>query len=179
MKITDMIVHPMAMPAERVRWTAQEITQRVELTLIEIRTDAGLVGIGEISTGPQAVVAKLLADLAPILKGRDALAIDDIWNLLFSITVPRPGGLGGWDGLPAPLSRNLHACAVHDTGDLHQVARSFDPIEDGVAVADERITEDVGLVGLGANVRVEGATVCGALDASETLRAPCELRAWM
>ena len=107
MKITDMIVHPMAMPAERVRWTAQEITQRVELTLIEIRTDAGLVGIGEISTGPQAVVAKLLADLAPILKGRDALAIDDIWNLLFSITVPRPGGLGGWDGLPAPLSRNL------------------------------------------------------------------------
>jgi L-alanine-DL-glutamate epimerase-like enolase superfamily enzyme len=46
----------MGMPAERVRWTAQEITPRVELTLVEMRTDAGIVGVGEISTGPQAVV---------------------------------------------------------------------------------------------------------------------------
>lgn len=107
MKITDLIVHPMGMPAERVRWTAQEITRRVELTLVEIRTDAGLIGIGEISTGPQTVVCKLLADLAPVIVGRDALDIDGIWNLLFSLTVPRPGGLGGWDGLPAPLGRNL------------------------------------------------------------------------
>lgn len=107
MKITDMIVHPMAMPAERVRWTAQEITTRVELTLVELRTDQGLIGIGEISTGPQAVVCKLLADLAPIVKGRDPRTIDEIWSTLFSVTVPRPGGLGGWDGLPAPLSRNL------------------------------------------------------------------------
>ena len=53
MKITDIRVHPMGMPAERVRWTAQEITRRVELTLVEVRTDAGIVGIGEISTGPQ------------------------------------------------------------------------------------------------------------------------------
>jgi hypothetical protein len=40
-KITDIRVHPMGMPAERVRWTAQEITRRVELTLVEVRTDAG------------------------------------------------------------------------------------------------------------------------------------------
>ncbi|MFM9942843.1 MAG: mandelate racemase/muconate lactonizing enzyme family protein [Hyphomicrobiaceae bacterium] len=107
MKITSLVVHPMGMAAERVRWTAQEITRRVELTLVEVRTDAGLIGIGEISTGPQAVVCKLLEDMAPVIIGRDPLDIEALWNRLFSITVPRPGGLGGWDGLPAPLSRNL------------------------------------------------------------------------
>jgi len=105
MRITDILVHPMAMPAERVRWTAQEITRRVELTLVEVRTDAGIVGLGEISSGPQAVVCKLLTEVLPVIKGMDPLAIDAVWNRLFSITVPRPGGLGGWDGLPAPLAR--------------------------------------------------------------------------
>jgi L-alanine-DL-glutamate epimerase-like enolase superfamily enzyme len=106
MKITDIRVHPMGMPAERVRWTAQEITRRVELTLVEVRTDAGIVGIGEISTGPQSIVCKLLDDMAPAVRGIDPLAIDAVWDRLFSITVPRPGGLGGWDGLPPPLARN-------------------------------------------------------------------------
>jgi L-alanine-DL-glutamate epimerase-like enolase superfamily enzyme len=106
MKISEIVVHPMSMPAERVRWTAQEIMRRVELTLVEVRTDAGIVGLGEISTGPQSVVCKLLEEAAPLIKGMDALAIDAVWNKLFSITVPRPGGLGGWDGLPAPLPRN-------------------------------------------------------------------------
>ena len=30
----------------------------------------------------------------------------EIWSRLFSLTSPRPGGLGGWDGLPPPLPRN-------------------------------------------------------------------------
>src|SRR4029453_5192920 len=106
MRITDILVHPMGMAAERVRWTAQEITRRVELTLAEVGTDAGIVGIGEISSGPQSVVFKLLWDAAPLLRGMDPLAIDAVWNKLFSITVPRPGGLGGWDGLPPPPPRH-------------------------------------------------------------------------
>ena len=106
MKITSILVHPMGMPAERVRWTAQEITRRVELTLVEVRTDTGIVGIGEISTGPQSVVCKLLDDMAPVILGLDPLEIDAVWSKLFSLTVPRPGGLGGWDGLPPPLGRN-------------------------------------------------------------------------
>src|SRR5262245_6512581 len=86
MKITDIVVHPMAMPAERVRWTAQEITRRVELTLVEVRTDAGIVGLGEISSGPQPIVCKLLDDMAPVVLGLDPLAIDAIWDKLVSIT---------------------------------------------------------------------------------------------
>jgi L-alanine-DL-glutamate epimerase-like enolase superfamily enzyme len=106
MRISDILAHPMGMPAERMRWTAQEITRWVELTLVEVRTDAGIVGLGEISSGPQSVVCKLLDDMAPVIKGMDPLAIDAVWTKLFSITVPRPGGLGGWDGLPPPLARN-------------------------------------------------------------------------
>jgi L-alanine-DL-glutamate epimerase-like enolase superfamily enzyme len=106
MKITDILVHPMAMVAERVRWTAQEITRRVELTLVEVRTDAGIVGLGEIASGPQSLVCNLLQEIAPLLRGADPLAIEAVWSKLFSLTVPRPGGLGGWDGLPPPLPRN-------------------------------------------------------------------------
>jgi L-alanine-DL-glutamate epimerase-like enolase superfamily enzyme len=82
MKITDILVHPMGMPAERVRWTAQEITRRVELTLVEVRTDAGIVGLGEISSGPQSAVSKLLDDMTPVIVGMDPLAIDAVWSKL-------------------------------------------------------------------------------------------------
>jgi L-alanine-DL-glutamate epimerase-like enolase superfamily enzyme len=36
----------------------------------------------------------------------DPLGHAEVWQKLFSLTSPRPGGLGGWDGLPAPLPRN-------------------------------------------------------------------------
>jgi D-galactarolactone cycloisomerase len=34
------------------------------------------------------------------------------------LTVPRPGGLGGWDGLPAPLPRNLRPQAMAAMGGI-------------------------------------------------------------
>ena len=106
MKIVEVLVHPLAMPFERVVWTAHEPFGKAELTLVEIRTDEGIIGIGEISTGPQATVCKLVQELGGVIKGMDPRAIDEIWQKLFSITYPRPGGLGGWDGLPPPLPRN-------------------------------------------------------------------------
>ncbi|MCC6471076.1 MAG: mandelate racemase/muconate lactonizing enzyme family protein [Alphaproteobacteria bacterium] len=106
MKITDLIAHPMSAPLERPVWTAHEPFRRAELVLVEIRTDQGIVGLGEVSTGPQSLVCKLLEEMRPLLIGQDPLKLDAIWQRLFSITCPRPGGLGGWDGLPPPLPRN-------------------------------------------------------------------------
>lgn len=106
MRITDVRFHPLAMPVVRPRWTAHE-PLKAELILVEMRTDEGLIGIGEISTGPQPVVCQLLSQLGPLVVGMDAGDIDAVWRRLFSITCPRPGGIGGWDGLPPPLSRNL------------------------------------------------------------------------
>lgn len=106
MKITELRVHPLAMDFERLLWTAHEPFDKARLILVEIRTDSGLVGIGEISTGPQKTVCELLAKLAPVIVGMDPMAPGEIWDRLFSVTVPRPGGIGGWDGLPPPLPRN-------------------------------------------------------------------------
>jgi L-alanine-DL-glutamate epimerase-like enolase superfamily enzyme len=36
----------------------------------------------------------------------DPLGHAEIWQKLFSLTSPRPGGIGGWDGMPAPMPRN-------------------------------------------------------------------------
>lgn len=107
MKITDVLVHPLSMAFEKVKWTAHEPFARAEVTLVEIRTDEGIVGAGEIVIGPQAMTCKMVEMLAPVIKGMDPLGVDDIWKKMFSITNPRPGGIGGWDGLPPPLPRYL------------------------------------------------------------------------
>ncbi len=91
---------------DKVSWTAHEPFDTAYLILVEVHTDSGLVGIGEIATGPQSTVCAMLEMMAPVIKGMDPLAPNEIWQRLFSITVPRPGGIGPWDGLPTPLPRN-------------------------------------------------------------------------
>jgi len=36
----------------------------------------------------------------------DPLGHTEVWQRLFSLTSPRPGDIGGWDGMPPPLPRN-------------------------------------------------------------------------
>jgi len=106
MKITDIVVHPLAVDNERPLWTAHECFSRTILTLVEVRTDEGLVGIGEIASGPQTAVCEMLAKIIPVIVGMDPLGHLEIWRRMLSITCPRPGGIGGWDGLPEPLPRH-------------------------------------------------------------------------
>lgn len=106
MKITDVRAHPLVAAFDKIRWTAHEPFNRAEVTLVEVRTDEGLIGTGEIVIGPQASVCSLVEMLGEVIVGMDPRDIDGIWNKLFSITSPRPGGLGGWDGLPSPLPRH-------------------------------------------------------------------------
>ncbi|MDA0664756.1 MAG: mandelate racemase/muconate lactonizing enzyme family protein [Proteobacteria bacterium] len=112
MKITEIIVHPMFVPAARPVWTAHEKMAGDSVTLVEIRTDAGITGTGEIHFGPQKAVCDLVYRFAECLTRKDPLGHADIWQLLFSSTSPRPGGLGGWDGLPAPLPRGQRPQAM-------------------------------------------------------------------
>lgn len=107
MKITDVIVHPLAADHDDLSWTAHEAFGRSILTLVEIRTDQGITGIGEIASGPQKQVCEMLAMIAPVIRGMDPCGHAEIWQKLMSVTVPRQGGVGGWDGLPTPLPRHL------------------------------------------------------------------------
>lgn len=109
MRITDVVVHPLAADHDDVSWTAHEPFGRSILTLVEIRTDDGIVGIGEIASGPQAQVCDMLKMMTPVIVGMDPCGHAEIWQKLLSVTVPRQGGLGGWDGLPPPLPRHLRS----------------------------------------------------------------------
>lgn len=107
MKITDIIVHPLEMDHGKPTWTAHEPFFRTQMTLIEVRTDEGVVGIGEVASGPQSIVCDMLAMIAPTIRGMDPRGHAEIWQRMLSITTPRQGGLGGWDGMPTPLPRYL------------------------------------------------------------------------
>jgi D-galactarolactone cycloisomerase len=106
MKITEIIAYPLSAAIDRPCWTAHEPFAVSRLILVEVRTDQGLTGIGEIAIGPQAPVCEMVAHIAPTLRGQDPLGHAEIWQRMLSLTSPRPGGIGGWDGLPPPLPRH-------------------------------------------------------------------------
>src|ERR1700728_3103207 len=106
MKITEIIAHPLSVDLGLGRWTAHECLDKAQIVLVEVRTDQGVVGFGEIAGGPQTVICDLVKMFSLVVQGMDPLGHTEIWQKLFSLTSPRPGGLGGWDGLPAPLPRN-------------------------------------------------------------------------
>jgi D-galactarolactone cycloisomerase len=106
MKITEILTHPLSMKFKQPSWTAHEYSDKAELILFEVRTDEGVTGYGEVQGGPQKVICDHTATFAEVVRGMDAHAHAAVWDKLFSLTVPRPGGIGGTDGLPPPLSRS-------------------------------------------------------------------------
>jgi L-alanine-DL-glutamate epimerase-like enolase superfamily enzyme len=106
MKITEVLAYPLAVDYAQPTWTAHERMDRAQLVLVEVRTDQGISGFGEIAGGPQKLICDLVKTFADAVKGMDPLGHAEVWQKLFSLTSPRPGGIGGWDGLPAPLPRN-------------------------------------------------------------------------
>jgi L-alanine-DL-glutamate epimerase-like enolase superfamily enzyme len=106
MKITEIIPHPLAFDYPRPVWTAHEPFKRAQLILVEVRTDQGVKGFGEIASGALKTVSDLLRMFSGVVKGMDPLGHGEIWRKLMSLTSPRPGGIGGWDGLPGPLPRS-------------------------------------------------------------------------
>jgi L-alanine-DL-glutamate epimerase-like enolase superfamily enzyme len=105
LKITDVKAHPISIPRPQPSWTAHEMTTEASLILVEVQTDAGLIGYGEIQSGPLAQICRLIEQFGEIIHGMDALAHLAVWDKLFALTSPRPGGIGGRDGLPPPLPR--------------------------------------------------------------------------
>jgi hypothetical protein len=105
LKITDVKAHPMLIPRPQPSWTAHEITTEATLSLVEVRTGGGVIGYGEIQGGPLPLICGLVEQFDEIIRGMDALAHLDVWQKLFALTSPRPGGIGGRDGLPPPLPR--------------------------------------------------------------------------
>jgi L-alanine-DL-glutamate epimerase-like enolase superfamily enzyme len=105
LKIVAVTPHPMSIARAQPSWTAHEMTTEASLILVEVQTDAGLIGYGEVQSGPLRQVCRLIEQFGEIVRGMDALAHVEIWEKLFALTSPRPCGIGGQDGLPPPLPR--------------------------------------------------------------------------
>src|SRR5215510_7814860 len=88
-KITDVKAHAMAIARPQPSWTAHEITTEASLILVEVQTDAGLVGFGEIQSGPLPQVCRWIKQFGEIIHGMDALAHLEVWEKLFALTSPR------------------------------------------------------------------------------------------
>ena len=105
MKIKSVDVHHITVPLPVETWTAQESFSDVSCLLVEIVTNNGLQGVGQV-TGPNLkLVNDYVQQFGDIIKGMDARSSTVIWDKLFSLTSPRPYGAEAKDSLPPPLSR--------------------------------------------------------------------------
>ena len=105
-RIQTVTAHPISVPLKDVLWTAHEELKTSSMILIEVRTDDGLVGYGQIKGSPMKTICDWAGKFGEIIRGMDALGHVAVWDKLFSLTCPRPGGVAATDGLPPPLSRN-------------------------------------------------------------------------
>ena len=88
MKITEVLAHPLSVPYAQPRWTAHERMERDQVVLVEVRTDQGLVGFGEIAGGPQRLICDLVRIFAGVIAGMDPLGHVEIWQLVPGAQVP-------------------------------------------------------------------------------------------
>lgn len=64
--------------------TTVRLDEFQNISYVQIKTDEGLVGLGETFVGAESVTGWIHENAAPILLGRDPLAIEDIWHSLIS-----------------------------------------------------------------------------------------------
>jgi L-alanine-DL-glutamate epimerase-like enolase superfamily enzyme len=93
-KIAAVKAYPIIAKLKSVQWTAQESRADVELLLVEVITDDGIKGYGQITSTPMAEIKRWVERFGEEVRGMDALARVAVWEKLFAMTSPRPN-LGG------------------------------------------------------------------------------------
>jgi L-alanine-DL-glutamate epimerase-like enolase superfamily enzyme len=106
MRITEIKTHPISIPLAEPVWTAHEALSHVNNILVEVRTDEGVTGVGQIHAAPQAEVCRWVERLGEVARGMDPRAQSEVWEKLFSLTCPRPGAIPAREGVTAPLPRS-------------------------------------------------------------------------
>ncbi len=93
-KIAAINTYPIVCTMKRPMWTAQETRTEAELLLVEVITDDGIKGYGQVTSTPMAEIRKWVHSLGAEVIGGDALARVAVWEQLMAMTSPRPN-LGG------------------------------------------------------------------------------------
>ncbi len=94
-RIAVIRTYPISAPLKHRQHTAQESRDDVTLLLVEVVTDDGIKGYGQVSSTPMKDIAAWVTKLAPHVIGMNALAHGAVWEKLFALTSPQPnqGGL--------------------------------------------------------------------------------------
>jgi L-alanine-DL-glutamate epimerase-like enolase superfamily enzyme len=100
--IADIRIHPISVPLERAFWMSLEPYTTAAEIVVEIETDDGLVGLGEIHGRPQGEIVRILEEgFKPLLVGEDPVNHERLWEILFRSTFSRAAAdFGAADGQP-------------------------------------------------------------------------------
>ncbi len=104
-RIASVKAHAISAKLKHALWAAHEELHSSSVVLVEIKTDDGLTGIGQIHGSPLKDICQYVEKLGEVIKGMNATEQVAVWEKLLSLTSPRPTGMGGRDGLPQPLPR--------------------------------------------------------------------------
>jgi D-galactarolactone cycloisomerase len=93
--ISDVIAHPLRVVLPQPQRTGAADFPAIELVLVEVRTDAGLVGFGEClgRTGSPAYAEAIHRILKPVLVGRNPLDSQALWRAMQRRLTGRAGGM--------------------------------------------------------------------------------------
>jgi galactonate dehydratase len=94
-RITDVIAHPLSQTLPRPTVTSWGTYEQVSMVMVELRTDAGIVGVGETLArfSPLAYADLIRTSLKPRLVGQDARNIGALWHSMRRSLSGRAGGM--------------------------------------------------------------------------------------
>jgi L-alanine-DL-glutamate epimerase-like enolase superfamily enzyme len=99
-EIAEIRVHPISVPLPRPFWMSLEPYAVCAEIVVEVETDDGLVGLGEIHGRPQGEIVRIAESFAALLLGEDPLDHERLYEKLFRTTYSRAGAESPADGQP-------------------------------------------------------------------------------
>jgi galactonate dehydratase len=94
-RITDVIAHPLTQALPKPTVTSWGAYTAVSIVLVEVRTDAGIIGVGEVLArfSPKAYAELIETSLKPRLVGEDPTNIAARWQSMRRALSGRNGGM--------------------------------------------------------------------------------------
>jgi len=91
MKIEKIVAHPISFDLGTEFWMSREPYRTASSILVQVFTDEGVVGLGQIHGRPMKEIVDILGVIEQLVAGMDALASESIWGRIFALTTTRAG----------------------------------------------------------------------------------------
>lgn len=89
MKIAELTAHVIAVPLKTTFWMSREPYKADSEIIVELKTDEGITGIGQIHGRPMAEIVDILNEFGEMIRGMDAMEHLAVWHKLFDVTTSR------------------------------------------------------------------------------------------